>query len=76
MNGDIKWQSDYDMIERDLELKDPTELYCLTFIDDLREDVLTADDWAELKEILKLLKPLKMASLTVQADGQHFGGLW
>ncbi|GIZ43027.1 hypothetical protein CKM354_000627100 [Cercospora kikuchii] len=76
LNGGIKWQSDHDMIERGLELKDPIELYCLQFIDDLREDILTADDWAELKEILKLLKPLKMASLKVQADGQHFGGLW
>ncbi|KAM0705434.1 hypothetical protein Q7P35_008224 [Cladosporium inversicolor] len=41
-------------------------------------DCLSADDWQELTDLLKLLRPMKEASLKVQAvakDGQN-GALW
>jgi hypothetical protein len=74
VNGGIRWNSTCDMIERAFKLKDAIELYQHAFKDDntapLANDLLTSDDWLELKDILNLLLPLKIASKNVQSDGK------
>lgn len=66
------------MIERAFQVKDALQLYQEHFrssgTDRLdSRDCLSADDWQELIDLLKLLRPMKEASLKVQAvakDGQ------
>ncbi|KAM0708529.1 hypothetical protein Q7P35_005181 [Cladosporium inversicolor] len=50
-NGGIRWNSDLEMIERALKLKDALQL---------------AEDWNELKAVKELLQPLKDASIRCQ----------
>lgn len=73
INGGIRWNSTYDMIERAFKLKDALELYQQAMRDDdedpLEADCLSNDDWHELKLVMDLLKPLKQQSFFVQADG-------
>lgn len=76
LNGGIRWQSDHDMVERSIKLRDAIELYCSHFRDDLTDDTLSNDDWLELKEVLALLGPMKRASKVIQSDGSFYGGLW
>jgi hypothetical protein len=82
-NGGIRWNSDLDMIERALQLKDALQLYQDHYASDDtdlldRDDCLSAEDWHELSELKQLLRPLKDASVrcqTVPVDG-HNGALW
>jgi hypothetical protein len=83
VNGGIRWNSACEMIERAIQVKDALQLYQEHFQGDDNdrldaEDCLSAADWKELSELLQLLKPLKEASLKVQAvatDGEN-GALW
>ena len=78
----IKWNSTCDMLERAFKLKDAIELYQGHFKADkdepLEDDVITNDDWLELRELLDLLLPLRAVSLTLQSDGKdcNHGSLW
>jgi hypothetical protein len=78
----IKWNSTCDMLERAFKLKDAIELYQGHFKGDedepLDDDVLTSDDWLELRELLDLLLPLRIVSLTLQSNGKdcNHGSLW
>lgn len=82
-NGGIRWNSDLEMIERALKLRDALQLYqdhySIDEADTLeQEDCLSADDWIELTELKELLQPIKDASVrcqTVPVDGCH-GALW
>jgi hypothetical protein len=82
LNGGIRWNSTFDMIDRAIKLRDAIELYQLYFKDDEDEptaaDLLTSSDWLELIDLHSLLKPLKQASLSVQSDGKdcHHGSLF
>jgi hypothetical protein len=82
-NGGIRWNSDLEMIERALKLRDALQLYQDHYTNDEvdpleQEDCLSADDWNELTELRELLQPLKDASIrcqTVPVNGHH-GALW
>ena len=83
VNGGVRWNSACEMIERAFQVKDALQLYQEHFrcsgndrLDS--RDCLSADDWQELRDLLKLLRPMKEASLKIQAvakDGQN-GALW
>jgi hypothetical protein len=67
VNGGIRWNSTYLMIERAMVLKDALHLYQ----DDLnadcdRADYLTTEDWRELADLKVLLQPIYRCSLRVQ----------
>jgi hypothetical protein len=78
----VKWNSTCDMLERAFKLKDAIELYQQAFRGDtdepLEDDVLKPDDWLELRELLDLLLPLRVVSMTLQSDGKdcNNGSLW
>ena len=82
VNGGIRWNSTCDMLERAFKLKDTIELYQQQFKSDddepLKDDILTSNDWAELKDLLDLLQPLKEVSKCLQSDGKdcNHGSLW
>jgi hypothetical protein len=56
VNGGIRWNSTCEMLERAFKLKDAIELYQQQFrVDEdepLEEDLLTSDDWLELRDLL------------------------
>jgi hypothetical protein len=62
------------MNERAFKLKDAIELYQQHFRQDASEptedDILTSEDWRELKDILDLLSPLREASKAIQCAGK------
>jgi hypothetical protein len=67
VNGGIRWNSTYLMIERAMKLKDAIHLYQ----DDLNADCdttdyLTAEDWRQLADLKALLAPIYKCSLRVQ----------
>lgn len=72
INGGIKWNSTCDMLERAFILKDAIDLYQAHYRTDdeepVEEDVLTTDDWTELKQLHDLLIPLRSQSLLVQSE--------
>jgi len=82
VNGGIRWNSTCDMLKRAFKLKDAIELYQLQFahdeIEPCADDVLIADDWLELSQLLDLLKPLKACSKCVQSSYRecHHGALY
>jgi hypothetical protein len=45
---------------------------------DLCEDTLTAEDWAQLEKIYRLLGPMKEATMRLQGNATHgvYGALW
>lgn len=75
INGGIRWNSAYDMINRAIKLKDSLTLYQGHFHADMdSKDVLTHDDWQELTHLQELLEPIHECSLNVQStsdDGGH-----
>ncbi|KAF4546929.1 Hypothetical protein D9617_95g039940 [Elsinoe fawcettii] len=83
VNGGVRWNSACEMIGRAFQVKDALQLYQEHFgcsgTDRLdSRDYLSADDWKEPGDLLKLLRPMKKASFKVQAvakDGQN-GALW
>ncbi|EKG09168.1 HAT domain-containing protein [Macrophomina phaseolina MS6] len=77
LNGGIRWNSTYNMIARAIRLKSAIDEYIL-HTPDLREDALTADDWHELAELLRLLKPLKRSTEDLEGNPTHGrgGALW
>ena len=82
VNGGIRWNSTCDMLERAIKLMDAIELYQQAYKHDpqspLEDDLLSNDDWHELKQLLHLLLPLKEASLAIQSNGKdcHHGNLY
>lgn len=74
INGGIRWNSTFDMIDRAFKLMASIELYQHEYRTDptypLADDLLTHDDWQELKDIHSLLEPLKYSSMRVQASGK------
>ena len=82
-NGGVRWNSDLDMIERALQLRDALQLYQDHYasadtgtLD--KGDCLGAADWQELSELRALLRPLRDASVKSQAVpvNGHNGALW
>jgi hypothetical protein len=68
VNGGVRWNSTYLMIERAIRLKDAIHLYQ----DDHHAscdpaDYLTSEDWHELADLKDLLLPIYNASMKVQS---------
>jgi hypothetical protein len=52
-----RWNSTYLSIHRGLKLKRAIQLFLLDFHQPLQKDLLTEDDWAQLKAIHEALEP-------------------
>jgi hypothetical protein len=68
VNGGIRWNSTYLMIERAMKLKDAIHLYQEDHHAGCDEaDYLTSEDWRQLTDLKALLKPIYKASMKVQS---------
>jgi hypothetical protein len=68
VNGGIRWNSTYLMIERAMKLRDAIHLYQDDHLNCFEAaDYLTSEDWRELADLQDLLKPIYDSSLQVQA---------
>jgi hypothetical protein len=64
VNGGIRWNSTYLMIERAMKLKDAIHLYQDDHLNCFEPaDYLTSEDWRELADLQDLLKPIYDSSL-------------
>jgi hypothetical protein len=64
MNGGIRWNSTFLMIERAMKLKGAIHLYQDGFNADCNTaDHLTAKDWRQLADLKALLAPIYKCSL-------------
>lgn len=78
VDGGVRWNSAYVMVERLLQLKDAVTLYQQAQSDLADTDILTPSDWVELSEFRELLKPFAFISTQLQGNatkGVH-GALW
>ena len=73
VDGGVRWNSVYDMIERALKLRHAIDLFFLHYDHsgegyDISQDVITQRDWADLKQFFNVLKPFKV--LTKRMEGR------
>ncbi|KAJ2982028.1 hypothetical protein NQ176_g1656 [Zarea fungicola] len=75
VDGGIRWNSAYTMIERALKLRHAIDLFFLHYKHqadgyDISRDLLTPQDWVDLEHFLSVLKPFKDLTkrMEVRAD--------
>ncbi|KAJ6437961.1 cyclase/dehydrase family protein [Purpureocillium lavendulum] len=73
VDGGIRWNSAYAMIERALKLRHPIDLFFLNYRYggdgyDVSQDALTPQDWVDLGHFIDILKPFK--DLTKRMEGR------
>ena len=73
VDGGIRWNSVYDMIERALKLRHAIDLFFLHYDHsgegyDISQDVIIPRDWADLEQFFDVLKPFK--DLTKRMEGR------
>lgn len=73
VDGGVRWNSVYAMIERALKLRHAIDLFFLHYNHsgegyDISQDVITPRDWADLEHIFIVLKPFK--DLTKRMEGR------
>lgn len=73
VDGGIRWNSAYAMIERALKLRHAVDLFFLNYNHtdkeyNISQDILTPQDWIDLKHFLDILKPFK--DLTKRMEGR------
>ncbi|KAM5354606.1 hypothetical protein ACJ41O_001253 [Fusarium nematophilum] len=74
VDGGIRWNSVYSMIERALKLRHAIDLFFLNYshVDaegyDISQDILTPQDWVDLDHFLNIPKPFK--DLTKRMEGR------
>ena len=66
------------MIHRALKLRTQIMLFCAMNIDDLKEDVLSQDEWSELKEIESILQSFQEVTKWLEGNAKdaHHGSIW
>jgi hypothetical protein len=68
MDNRTRWNSWYKMLLVLLELRTQVETYCLTYKDELEEDILSPKDWKKLCTIKDFLAPFSRATLFTEGD--------
>lgn len=78
LDNATRWNSQYNAIERALQLKERVILYQNRYDDIPESDFLTKQDWKELDEIYTALKPFQQATDIVQgrAGNGRYGSIW
>jgi hypothetical protein len=73
-----RWNSTYLSIERGLRLKRAIQLFLLDFHQPLQKDLLTEEDWDQLKDIVEALQPFHNVTKRLEGEaetGSH-GVIW
>ena len=76
-DNSTRWNSTYSMIYRAVKLCTQIMLFCAMNIDDLKEDVLSQDEWSELKEIESILQPFQEGTKWLEGNAKdaHHGSI-
>ena len=82
-DNETRWNSKYNIAIRAMKLKDRLQLYTIRWQGTRdgqisEEDVLTRDDWDELKEIVEILRPFQILTLRLQGrtNTSTHGAIW
>ena len=84
-DNETRWNSKYNMALRALKLKDRIQLYTFHWRERTlsegqipAEDVLTTDDWTELKDITEILEPFEILTRRLQGNSRSasYGAIW
>jgi hypothetical protein len=80
-NNDTRWDSTYAMIESAIPLQRAIDKFIVAAINEsrgtvprserLEQDQLAPEDWKELEELAKLLKPFKWLTMEMQGNHQY-----
>lgn len=73
VDGGVRWNSAYAMIERALKLRHAIDLFFLHYTHngdgyDISQDTITPQDWIDLEQFFNILKPFK--DLTKRMEGR------
>ena len=60
-DNDTRWNSTCKMVKVVIEERERIELY-MKLTDDMNDDSLTENDWADLKDLIELLEPFETIS--------------
>jgi hypothetical protein len=77
-DNSTRWNSTYDSILRAIDLYPALALFSFDHEDELREDLLTREDWDDIKEEAAALRPFKDLTIELQSratSGNH-GSVW
>jgi hypothetical protein len=76
-DNSTRWNSTYSMIHRALKLRTQIMLFCAMNTDDLKEDVLSQDEWSDLKEIESILEPFQEVTKWLEGNAKdaHHGSI-
>jgi hypothetical protein len=78
LENSTRWNSTFLSIQRGLRLKSCIQLFLLQHSDALNQDLLTEEDWNQLENISKALKPFWEVTMRLQGHaiaGSH-GAIW
>ena len=87
-DGGVRWNSTYFILERAWILRKAIDKYLLAWRKpvndgyDLLQDVLTDDDWKQVEQLLKILRPFVLATKHMEGDANtpgvegSYGTLW
>jgi hypothetical protein len=73
-----RWNSSYLSIQRGLRLKRAIQLFLLDFYQPLQKDLLTEEDWDQLKKVIEALEPFHNVTKRLEGEaetGSH-GVIW
>ena len=68
MDNCTRWNSQYNMLLVLLLLKGKVEEYCTKYESELKEDLLSCEEWKKLGMIKDFLAPFSQATLATQGD--------
>jgi hypothetical protein len=77
VDNSTRWNSTYFMIHHALKLCMQIMLFCVMNTDDLKEDVLSQDEWSDLKEIKLILEPFQEVTKWLEGNAKdaHHGSI-
>jgi hypothetical protein len=78
LDNSTRWNSAYDSIHRGIQLYTAISMFSVDYEAGLGQDVLSKNDWDELKQIREVLQPFKDLTIYLQSrasKGEH-GSIW
>ena len=68
LNNDTRWNSWYLMLQVGIEKESAVDAYTKRWIDQLRDDFLSLEDWEALHKTMDFLQPFYRATLITEGD--------
>jgi hAT family C-terminal dimerisation region len=77
-DNSTRWNSTYNSLHRALKIKTRLQLFCLQYPQEVKQDMLSDEDWNHLTEIHTGLRPFHEATLRCEGNARtgHHGAIW